>query len=374
MKIPSVGPPLLLAALLLSPLPTAAQNGGPEAPEYRSRFAFSGLFYLTYEDEEVDGPGESQFFIRRAYLTTRVDVLPRLSGRITFDTSQDQEGDGQGDMEVRLKYAYAHYDLGDLGPIRGLGLEGGIVHMVWLNFEEHINLYRMRDPMFVERTGIFNSADFGTTLSGGFGRDLPAEFQNTVSSAYASRYGSFAVGVYNGTGYHGDERNRDKVAQGRLTLRPLPGLLPGLQLSGLAIVGKGNRSPDGGDVPDWRTYDVFLSYQHRHGALTGQYLWGEGNQRGTWVESTAPVGAATDHSGYSFFGEGRLGPSWRVIGGYDRVNRVQDGVDRGFWRVHGGLGYELERGNVLLADLDRRDWDGPFPTETRYRLIFQLKF
>jgi hypothetical protein len=363
---------VLFLLLLLSPPAVAGQeSAGPEPPDAVS---ISGLFYLTYEDMEIGGRHESQFFIHRAYLTTRVDILPRLSGRLTFDTSQDMEGDGQGDMEVRLKYAYAEYAFGDWGPVRGARLEAGIVHMVWLAFEEHINRYRMRGPMFLERSGIFNSADFGATLNGGFGPELPAEYRNTVSSAYASRYGSFAVGVYNGTGYHGDERNRDKVVQGRLSLRPLPAVIPGLQLSGLAIVGKGNRSAATGGIPDWRTYDLFLSYQHRHGTLAAQYMWGEGNQRGTWVEPLDP-GAATDHSGYSFFGEGRLGPHWRLIGGLDRVDRVQGGVDRSFWRVHGGFGYDLGRENVLLFDVDHREWDAPvLRPGTRYRLVFQVKF
>ena len=104
-----------------------------------------------------------------------MNILPNLSGRITMDAHQD----GEEDMEVRLKYAYGKYSLGDVGGITGLGLEGGIVHMVWLDFEEHINLYRMRDKMFVERSGMFNSADFGVTLTGGLVRTSPMTTRTT---------------------------------------------------------------------------------------------------------------------------------------------------------------------------------------------------
>ncbi|MGD2122187.1 MAG: hypothetical protein PVJ76_10610 [Gemmatimonadota bacterium] len=370
---PFLGFGILIPAFVL-PFPAASQTLDSIPPAFSRSVSFNGLFYLTYEEADFGGDRTSQFFIHRGYLTTNFAILPKLSGRITFDTSQDLEGDGRGDMEVRLKYAYAKYHLGDWGSLRGMTLEGGIVHMVWLDFEEHVNLYRMRDPMFLERSGIFNSADFGLTLGGGFGEDLPEEYRKSVSSAYASRIGSFAVGVYNGTGYHGDERNKNKVLQGRLTVRPFPEVVPGLQLSGLAILGKGNRSGELGGIPDWRTFDLFLSYQDRWGTLTGQYMWGIGNQRGTWTSSSDP-GEATDYSGYSLFGEGRPGGGWRVIGGFDRMERSTDPADRGFQRFHIGVGYDLGSQNVLLLDLDRRDWKEPaLPTETRVRVVFQLKF
>jgi hypothetical protein len=365
------GLPLLTFIL---PFPSVAQEAGPPPPRFTKSVSFNGLFYLTYEEADEGGERACQFFIRRAYLTTNLRILPELSGRITFDTSQDMEGDGRGDMEVRLKYAYAKYDFGDWGSLRGLALEGGIVHMVWLDFEEHINLYRMRDPMFLERSGVFNSADFGLTFGGGFGPDLPEEYRESVNSSYPAKHGSFAIGVYNGTGYHGDERNKNKVLQGRLTVRPFPETLPGLQLSGLGIVGKGNQSGAEAGIPDWRTFDLFLSYQDRWGTLTGQYMWGDGNQKGTWTLPSDP-GEATDYNGYSLFGEGKPGGGWRIIGGFDRVERMSGPEDRGFYRIHAGAGYDFGSQNVLLLDFDRREWKkSDLPTETRVRVVFQLKF
>jgi hypothetical protein len=364
--------------ILSAPSPFLAQevSGGPDEKE--ERISFEGLFYLGYEHAEKAGVDSAAFVIDRAYFTTKVQVLPRLSSRLTLDTSQDREGDGRGDMEVRIKYAYAKYDLGHLKYLRNLALEGGIVHMVWLDFEEHINLYRMRDPMFLERSGIFNSADFGMTFTGSLGRDLPERYQEEVSSAYPGRWGSFALGLYNGGGYHGDERNTNKVLQGRLTLRPFPDHLPGLQLSGLGIYGKGNRSEDLESIPDWRTFDLFLSYQHARATFTAQAVWGEGNQKGTWTEpvpSFVDMGAATEYSGYALFGEGRLGEGWRLVGGYDRFERTPGASDAGFRRYHVGVGYDLGRRNVILLDWDRRDWDAEArPTDSRLQAVLQVKF
>jgi len=372
LKISSLLPLLFLLQVVFV---TPAMGQESQDQNWPGPVSLSGLFYLTYEMGEEGGEDINRFFVNRAYLTARVNVLPNLSARITLDPSQDLEGDGRGDMEVRVKYAYAKYDFGDVGQLTGIGLEGGIVHMVWLDFEEHINLYRMRDPMFMERSGMFNSADFGATLTAGLGEDLPEEYRETVGSSYAQRYGSVALGIYNGGGYHGDERNTNKVLQGRLTLRPLPDVLPGLQVSGLGIMGKGNQEGSGDELPDWDVFNLFLSYQHTGGALTAQFTTGEGNQRGAWVEPEDPS-LATDFHGFSFFGEQYLGSSpWRVVAGLDRMNRTPGDTDLSFNRVHGGIGYDLGNSNILLFDLDYRNWDDDDrPADTRLQVVMQVKF
>jgi len=364
--------PLLLLACSVSAA-SAQHAAGSDTGQYPT-VSFEGLFYVNYEMGEEDGADYSRFNIHRAYLTSRIRLLPRLSARLTLDTNQDSEGAVTGDMQVRLKYAYAKYDFGDWGNLTGVGLEGGIVHMVWLDFEEHVNLYRMRDQMFMERSGIFNSADFGLTLSGGIGEDLPEEYREDVSSHYASRWGSFAVGVYNGGGYHAVEENEDKVAEGRLTLRPMPDVLPGFQVSGMAIVGKGNQSGDENRIPDWHTFNLMGSYQFPRGTLTAQYAWGKGNQRGSWFEPGDPS-QATDFDGYSLFGEYRLDSNWRVLGGFDDFQRTPGATDLSFSRVHAGVGYDFGNQNMLVFDLDRRNWDdADLETDSRFQVVMQVKF
>jgi hypothetical protein len=286
----------------------------------------------------------------------------------------DANQDAQGDMKVRLKYAYAKYDFGNWGNLKKVGLEGGIVHMVWLDFEEHIDLYRMRDPMFMERSGMFNSADFGLTLTGGLGEDLPQQYKDEVNSNYPSRYGSFAVGVYNGGGYHGPEYNTDKTVQGRLSVRPLPDVIPGFQMSGLAILGEGNQAGEGDEVPNWRAYNLMASYQFPKGTVTAQYAWGDGNQKGSWAEGP-DSSEASPYDGYSLFGEYRIGPHWRLLGGFDDLTRTPGASDLSFTRIHGGVGYDFGGQNILLFDLDQRSWDdSDLETDTRFQVVMQVKF
>ena len=371
---------LAIAVCLLSlcvPVTVGGEDEQETGKNWSEKIDFSGLFYLTYQDGDLGGESFGRFFITRAYLTAEAEILPFLSGRVTFDTTQDLEGQGRGDMEVRLKYAFAKFRFSDRGLLNDPNLEAGIVHMVWLDFEEHINLYRMRGPMFMERSGIFNSADFGLTFASSLGDDLDETFRSYAGNKYGTRNGSFAVGIYNGSGYHGDERNVNKTVEARLTWRPLPGGLKGLQVAGMLIHGEGNQPDDGGGPPLWKTYNAFLAYQFLHGTVTAQYVWGQGNQGGTWVEPDNPS-KAVPYTGYSAFLEWKLGHrhQWRVIGNYDSFERIADsGDDSSFTYVEAAIGYDLGKSNILMLDFDRRDWRDPSrPTDQRVQAVMQLKF
>jgi hypothetical protein len=363
--------------LLCAPVIAGDEKDDGNLATWMEKIDFSGLFYLTYQDGELDDERFSRFFVTRAYFTAEAEILPFLSGRVTFDTAQDLEGQGRGDMEVRLKYAFAKFHFKDRGLLNDPNLEAGIVHMVWLDFEEHINLYRMRGPMFMERSGIFNSADFGLTFASSMGDDLDETFRSYAGNKYGTRNGSFAVGIYNGSGYHGDERNVNKTVEARLTWRPLPHNLKGLQVAGLLIHGDGNQPEEDGNPPLWKTYNAFLSYQFLNGTLTAQYVRGQGNQGGTWVEPDDPS-KAIPYSGYSAFLEWRFGRrhQWRIIGNYDWFERISDGgADFGFTYAAASVGYDLGKSNILMLDFDQRDWQDPSqPTDRRVQAVMQLKF
>ncbi len=333
----------------------------------------NGLFYLSWQSGESGGAEFSEFFIHRAYFTFRRQIKPWLSARLTIDTDQDHDGDGEGDMEVRLKYAYANFGLASLGALQNIHAEFGIVHTVWIDFMEAINLYRMREAMFMERNGILSSADFGLTLNADLGKPLPAEYREQISGKYAGRHGSLSVGIYNGGGYHAIEKNQDKVAQGRLTVRPLAGVLPGLQLSGLIIHGRGNKAGSRSQTPVWTTWSGLLSYQHRFGTLTAQIVGGEGNQSGDWAsasDSTKSLG----YSGWSLFGEGRINRRWRLIAGLDRFDLAESARDQ-YNEAFVGIGCVLTCNNILLMDFtQRRMDDSAVPNDQWIQVTLQVSF
>ena len=188
---------------------------------------FEGLWYMSYQDgEESGGTNFSRFALKRGYLTVKKDIMPWFSARLTTDISQvkDEAADTSGkiysnydgSVAVRIKYLYGLFKLPDKAFFTDPNIEFGMVHIPWLDYEEHVNFFRCQDTMFVERNGAFNSADTGVTFSTLLGGTIDDEYQKRVTKYYPGRYGSMAFGVYNGGGYHAGENNENKVFDKRL--------------------------------------------------------------------------------------------------------------------------------------------------------------
>jgi hypothetical protein len=335
-----------------------AGDEGPELPKGIKDLEIGALWYLSYqygEDNSEGGPGEYNLFaVKRGYININKTMTPWLEARITPDVHQDSAGD----MKVRLKYAYAKFKFPTKGAIYEPWLEFGQAHMPWLDFEEHINFYRLQDKMFAERNGNFNSADLGATFGALLGGEVDKEYQKSVNNKYPGRYGSFAVGIYNGGGYHAVEKNENKALEGRLTVRPAPDNLPGLQVSYFGIYGEGNvqhataTSPDTTEMsaPDWRVNLAQISYEHQYVTLTGTVIMATGNQKGGFDKVT---GKAVDHGGYSVFGEFKI-PEKKssIIARWDYYDPNKDHDDDENNRVIVGYAYHLPMHSMVLLDLE----------------------
>ncbi len=335
----------------------------PAAPVKLPQVKIGALWYLSYQDGKAAGADYSKFLIKRGYINIEAKVLPFLSARITPDVHQDSTGD----LKVRLKYAYAKFTAPDFAFVTDPAAEVGVAHTPWLDFEEHINNYRMQDTMFMERNGLFNSADAGVTFMGLLGGYVSEDYQHEVSHAYPGRWGSFAFGVYNGGGYHAAENNQNKVFEGRLTIRPLPDLLPGLQASYFAVRGKGNTEAE----PDWNVDTFMLSFEHRYLVFTGQLVDASGNQKGSAVDA---AGRALGQDGWSVFAEGKLTPTWSIIGRYDDYDPNDAIADARQKRTIAGVAYHLGKGNTVLLDWDSVDYGGTSRTDDRVQLTLQVKY
>jgi hypothetical protein len=354
-------PLLALVACVLAPRVSNAQSSSPTT--------IGGQWYLNYRIGKDGGETVSRFSVDRAYINIRHRLSERWSGRITPDASVDRGGDGEGDLKVRLKYAYADFAFGDFAIFTAPHLEFGLAHRPWLDFEEHLNYYRNQGTMFVERNGLFNSADYGITLFSLLGGTMDDEYRGKVNSAYPGRYGSIAIGIYNGGGYHGIERNTNKSLEARLTLRPMPDVIPGLQFTYHGIYGKGNQVDD----TDWTVNLLFVSWESEHLVLTGQQYWGRGDFKGSAVDA---ADNALEQDGFSLFGEWRLAkPHVSVLGRYDFFDDTPgvDGGENG--RIIAGVAYHLKGHSKILLDYDVESRDGFDTAETRYfRLGIEFSF
>ncbi|MEW5764312.1 MAG: hypothetical protein ACOYXN_10960 [Acidobacteriota bacterium] len=362
------------------------KKSAPQIPSALKDLKIGGLWYLSYQNgNKYDGtPDEtsvySKFTVKRGYLNVEKKITPWFSVRFTPDVTQDSTGD----LKVRMKYVYAKFSGKGNNFFGKPYTEIGMVHMPWLDFEEHINRYRMQDTMFMERNGLFNSADFGIMAGSNFGPELDEAFKKDVNDHYAGKYGSWQLGVFNGGGYHASEKNHNKVIEGRVTLRPLPEVIPGLQASYFFINGKGNvaepQPPK--ELPDYKVNAFMLSYEHKYVALTGQYYTGKGNAKGDAVyASDGPgwkAGDARKMKGYSYFAEVRFPESakWSVIGRYDNFDKDKEDPDSDRQkRTLFGVAYQFHKGNYVLLDyesLDHRDKN--IPNENRFQVTMQVKF
>jgi len=333
---------------------------------------FESLMYLSYQDGESGGADFSKFTLKRGYLTLKKEILPWLSTRLTTDLFQVSDpknaagkaGNDDGSYELRIKYLYGLFKLPDRFFLTEPAVEVGMAHMPWIDFEEHINYFRMQDTVFIERNGIFNSADAGITFNALLGGSMEDGYQRSVSRNYPGRYGSVAFGIYNGGGYHASEKNENKVIEGRLTVRPLPDILPGLQLSYFGLAGKGNSDTE----PDWSVNLGFVSYETPYLTLTGTYYSGTGSQSG---------GDENDKDGNSLFVEIKPVNKLSLIGRYDHFDPNTGVENDENDRYIAGMAYMLGKPhkNMVLLDYDFVSYeeDGK-ADDKRIQLTLQLSF
>jgi hypothetical protein len=324
----------------------------------------SGLAYISYQDGQTNGVDYSKTMLKRGYFGADAKITSYLGARAMLDVSQDSTGD----WKARFKYLYGKFDLGTASILSKNYLEFGLAHMPWLDFEEHINYFRLQDTMFMERNNLFNSADMGLLWGANLGEDMPDDYKKQVNSAYAGRWGSIQVGVYDGAGYHAAEANTNKVIEGRVSVRPLPDVVPGFQVTYFGISGKGNKATE----PDWTSNTGMLSYESQWVVVTGQYVDSTGNQGGTAVDAS---GNSLPMKGWSGFVEGKLTTSWSVIGRYDEFDPNTNADNDKNKRSIFGVAYKFNASNMLLLDYDQVQYDQPGKkTDKRTQLTLQVSF
>jgi hypothetical protein len=309
---------------------------------------FEGRWFLSYHYKKEENTEINQFAIKRSYITLKHQFNENFEVRFTQDITIDEEGEDKGNVEMRLKYCYANFNINNFAFFYQPDFEVGLVHRPWNDFEEDINDYRAQGPMFLNRSGLFSSADFGMTFNSLLGGEVNKAYQNEVNDSYPGKYGSFSIGLYNGGGYHHFEQNQNKTLETRLTLRPFHQMIPGLQFTYFNVYGKGNIQSN----PDFLIHNFFLSYEHRNFVVTTQLYEGKGNSLGTFVN---PRNKALGCNGYSVFGEYKFPDyKWSFFFRYDDFKVTQsDFLDREcfIW----GLGYELFGESKMIFDMEYYD-------------------
>ncbi len=367
---------LLILLLAVSLLNAQEEEINVDEDDLRNAFfklfnglSISGQWFLGYQNGENQSQRTNEFLLKRGYLTIEKKFNKNISARVTQDISLDRDGDGEGDVELRLKYLYLRYSFNDFWFLSKPFIEFGLVRRTFVDFEQKINNYRVQGPMFLDRYRLASSADYGVIFVSNLGGSINAKFKEDVNSNYAGRYGSFALGVFNGGGYHAIENNNNKIFEGRLSIRPLPDILPGLQFTYNGLWGKGNVAAE----PEYKINNGFVSFEHQRLVLTAQYYDGKGLENGTAVDA---LGKSFDQNGFSFFGELKLHEiNISLIGRYDRFkqNRINSISEKeGFIA---GIAYHFLGSNKILLDFDqRRNTDTKIKDYEFVELAVELRF
>ncbi|MEN9444390.1 MAG: hypothetical protein RIS47_1280, partial [Bacteroidota bacterium] len=220
-----------------------------------------------------------------------------------------------------------------------------LVHRPYIDFEQAINTYRVQGKMFLEAYDVTTSADFGLEYETLLGEPLDKEAQKRSSSNSPGRFGSFAIGIFNGGGYHTFEYNHNKLVEGRLTIRPLPDALTGLQLTYHFSFGKGNIPT----APKCQSSNFMLSYESPFLNLTGEYYKGVGDYQGKFMVDGAP----TDNEGYSAFAEIKWrGGKFTNFGRYESFQRNSTTITFDGSHYLFGVGYYLTDKTKIVLDYD----------------------
>lgn len=315
--------------------------------------SFSTQIFLGYRYYEEGNNNFNEFTVKRGYINFKKSLNKHLTGRITPDITVDKEGDGEGDLEMRLKYCYMELkDEGDYWIFTNPKILVGEVFTPWIEFEERINVYRVTGSHFMDYEAIVSSADFGFVVTSLLGGKVDDTYQKNVSNAYPGKYGSVAVGIYNGGGYHAMEKNNNKTTQWRVTLRPIPDLIPGFQLSYTGAYGKGNTAL----YPSWRLNAGIASFEASNITTTAQYFNSLGNFEGSLADS---LGNSHDSNGYSFFAEAKLlKKKFSVFGRYDHMTVDEKNRNVNSNQKIIGVAYHIYERNKVVFDYNHNTVDG----------------
>ena len=344
-------------------LPAFGQSDSSALKKTISETEISGQWFLAYTYNDFDSL--AHFQLKRGYLDIKTKINSSFSVRYTQDIAIDKEGDDAGNIETRMKYMYLKAKLKDMGFIKNSYLELGMSHRPWVDFDGKINPYRLQDEMFTDRNNIINSADLGISWIGLFGEALDENCQKHISSAYPGRYGSFAIGIFNGGGYSALEQNSNKTLESRISLRPFPDWIPGLQITHSFAYGMAN-------VPEIKApfllNIVALTFQSQYHILHAQYYNGSGGHQDHYI---SPVGIAYKNTGLSLLGEFSIPKTnLSLFSRYDYLKSERWEI-KPHTLIAGGLSYNLYK-SKLAAYYEKSDYETH--TENIWELALEIKF
>ena len=321
------------------------------------KFKFSGLTYLgyTYNDTKegetsISGidykPSTSSFEVRRAYFQLKAYLLddPKSYYRVTFDAHQDATTT-DGDFSLRIKYAYLY--LNNVLPFTGV--EIGIAHRPWHDYEEHNSwYYRSISKVLVEQS---NGAHLSNSADAGF------NFKTKT------KYFDSEVGVFNGEGYHALQESTKGVSlEWRATAHLFGENGKDKQTSktyfDASFFGQYNmehkETATAGQFDDLFFTGLHTVYNQPEFLISAQYVQSDDTRTKAVAGNNTSAQAG---SGYSVNGEYRLGAEkeYRVLARYDSWTPSTDAQTYEQKTLIAGVAWEQNRNVQWVANITNTD-------------------
>lgn len=190
---------------------------------------FNGVHYFGLTSNNYDtknannGDKSSGFEMRRNYLQLKGYLTDKDYFRVTLDAIKELESDptknGQstGYSTAFIKYAYLWLD--NILPLN-TGVEIGIVHRPWIDYEEHNGwFYRSINKVALEdkfSTAYYNKSGTATSIT--VGPDILNSADLGINFKSQSPFFSSEIGIMNGEGYHADKTAANQQNSSGLSL------------------------------------------------------------------------------------------------------------------------------------------------------------
>jgi hypothetical protein len=340
--------------------PAPAGTAPDEAPSLKIGATLFADYTVVQKPKIADADGNdvisNAFNVGRAYINVTGNISRRVAFRITPDITREGGAGSSlnGSYTLRLKYAYAQFNLDDwLNAGRtGTWVRLGMQQTPWVDFMETVYRYRFQGTIFEDREGFLSSSDAGAV----FHTNLPGNF------------GDVQAGVYNGETYSKPEANDQKGFMVRGTVRPIRRhpVLHGLRLTGFYDKDAYVKNAD-------RTRGIVaVTFEHKYLNAAFDYLVAR--------DRTSATKAAVDARGYSIWATPRALNGWEGLVRFDHLepNKDASGTRN---RTLGGVAYWFRHqgavSTALLVDVEEvtfNDFAVSRPAERRVALHALVNF
>jgi len=303
---------------------------------------FSGTHYFgltsnSYGAENYNrGDQSTGFELRRNYVQVKAYFNDKDYFRVTLDTTKELESTSTTNANTYVKYAYLWLDK----VLPYTGVEIGIAHRPWIDYEEHNSWYfRSINKVILEDK---NTVATSSTTNTDYGTDTMNSADLGFNLKTKTPYFSSELGMFNGEGYHADkgaknqQNSQDLSYEWRLTGHLLGNgdkvskykvekdTYANISFAGLSSQNHKDNNVVVNDVSEYdrNAYWFHAVYNQPEFLIAAQY----NVSKDTVQDGTTTVKAANrTYNFWSVNGEVRPATDWTVLARYDHINAKYEG-------------------------------------------------